>query len=261
MTNVTNDPVNSTLQPDGQRHGNRFEGVFTATRHQRKIRCPHCEVINLEKFVTYPHCAGCGALLTAEEPPRSQWAAWRRPLGPILWATIAGLAAVAVFSAALMLRRPPELGQLSLYGQVARRVPINGLLTLSLTLDAESSSSRETRTLKNPTFRISDNNLRDFNVLSITPKPASEIRSGSGHYFNFGSLPRGAQVQFVLRARRAGKHVLRVAAHADAHVPPPMNYVVAITVGPRKIELPAKTLSSEEKETVNAGTPGATLKN
>lgn len=199
-------------------------------RGMRKIRCPHCAVVNLEKFVTFPHCAGCGALLTKEATPRRAWTAWRRPLGPILWATVLCFAAAAAVGAALMLRRPATMGQMMVYGQAMRTVPVNGNLQLSLALDAIGGSAPEGSPLKNIEVRFDKSFLRSFQVVKISPMAQGESNRGSGHYFRFSQMAREAPIQFQFKARQPGRFKLKARVTADAQVA--TDYSATVTVKP-----------------------------
>lgn len=197
-------------------------------RGMRKIRCPHCAVINLEKFVTFPHCAGCGALLNKETPSRPQWTAWRRPLGPILWATVLCCAAVAAVGAAMMLRRPAAMGQMAVYAQTMRTVPLNGTMQLSLTVDTIEDTTRGNSMLRDVRVRLDREFLKKFTVVKVTPVPLSEMKSGRGHYFVFGQIPRETPINFQFKTLRAGRHELKASVSADSLVP--FDYLAFITV-------------------------------
>lgn len=226
----------------GQRRVNTVSKLFIPARGMKKIRCAHCEVVNLEKFVTYPHCAGCGALLTQEEAPRRAPLAWRRPLRPFLWATVVCIAAAAVVGAALMLRRPAAMGQLVAYGQTMRRVPIGGTLHLGLTIDT-IAAARESNVLNTVSVRFDESFLQKFPIVAVEPPAFTRKRSGSGHYFIFESVPRETQISFAFKSLRAGRHHLYAKIYAAAQLP--TEYQATVTVVPKpgskalgKISLP-----------------------
>lgn len=206
-------------------------GLWLPSRGLRKIRCPHCEVVNLEKFVTFPHCAGCGALLHKETAPRRNWTGWRRPLGPILWASVICLAAAGLVGSSMMLRRPAAPGQLVLYGQTVRRLPVGGALQLLLTVDTIGSSTRETNILREVTIRLDEDFLRNFVLVAIEPAAHSRSRSGSGHYFLFQQVPRETQFTFKFKALRAGRHKLQAQVNATAQMP--TDFAATISVMPK----------------------------
>lgn len=197
----------------------------------KKIRCPHCAVVNLEKFVSYPHCAGCGALLTEASPPRVPWAAWKKPLGPLLWATVAGLAGAAAVGAAMLLTRPVALGQMRVEGQIMRHVSVGQSVTLWLTLDAIGNRGRE---FKNVSVRLNRDAMQHFVFESSEPKAQSQSRAGSGQYFAFAPLARQSQIGLSLRAVRAGQVKLRASVRADNHLP--ADYNANVNVEPRRAD-------------------------
>jgi hypothetical protein len=219
---------------NGPHRGSGSAGLWLQPRGLRKIRCPHCEVVNLEKFVTFPHCAGCGALLHKETAPRRNWTAWRRPLGPILWASVICLAAAGIVGGSMMLRRPVAIDQqLVLYGQTVRRLPVGGALQLSLTVDTFGSSTRETNILREVTIRLDEDFLNSFALVSIEPAARLRTRSGSGHYFLFAQVPRETQFTFNFKALRAGRHKLQAQVNATAHMP--TDYTATISVTPKTV--------------------------
>jgi hypothetical protein len=203
----------------------------------KKIRCPRCAVVNLEKFVSYPHCAGCGALLTEAAPPRVPWAAWKKPLGPLLWATVAGLAGAAAVGAAMLLTRPVALGQMRVEGQIMRQVAVGQSVTLWLTLDTFGNRSRE---LKGVSVRLNRDTMRHFVFESSDPKAQNQSRAGSGEYFTFPPIMRQTQIGLSLRAVRAGQVKLRATVRAENQLP--ADYNANVTVMPRRaVSKPNKT--------------------
>ena len=195
----------------------------------KKIRCPNCAVVNLEKFVSYPHCAGCGTLLTEKEPRKPRWAAWKRPLGPILWATVVGGAVVAVVAALMLLSaKPVVFGRFDVTWEVQRRVAVGG--TVSMSLGLNTIDTRRVTTFKDVTLRLDKEFLRDFPVVAFSPRPRRQSRLGKGVYFVFGALPREQQISVKLRATRPGRHRMRASVSAEGQEPD--NYQATITVGP-----------------------------
>jgi hypothetical protein len=228
---VTGQQNGHARSPNGH-HRSSAARLFLQPRGMRKVRCPHCSVINLEKFVTYPHCAGCGALLTKETAPRHNWTAWRRPLGPILWATVLCCAGAAAVGAAMMLRRPAVMGQMVVYGQTMRNVPVNGMLRLSLTMDSIDGSSRENSVLEDVTVRFDEAFLRAFPLQDVKPPAQSQSRSGSGHYFLFKRVPRETQIDFTFKSLQAGRHKLRTRISAGAHQPTEFSANITVVTKP-----------------------------
>ena len=224
----------ATAQNGVGRYRLRVRNLFSPARTMRKISCPHCAVVNLEEFVTYPHCAGCGALLKKETPTRGPVIAWRRPLGPILWATVLCCAAAAAVGAAMMLRRPAVAGQMVVYGQAVRNVEVRGLMSLSLSLDTIGGAARDSSILKGVSIRLDKNFLQNFALLKITPPALEQKTLGSGHYFFFAPMPRETPITFDFKALNAGRHRLQAGINADAQLP--TDYLAFITVQPKKTD-------------------------
>jgi hypothetical protein len=207
------------------------------TRTMKKIRCPNCAVVNLEKFVTYPHCAGCGTLLTEKEPRKPRWAAWKRPLGPILWATVVGGAVVAVVAALMLLSaKPVVFGRFDVTWEVQRRVSAGS--TISMSLGLNTIDTRRISAFKDVTLRLDQDFLRDFPVVAFSPTPRSQSRLGKGIYFVFGTLPREQQISVKLRATRIGRHKMRASISAEGQEPD--SYQAMISVGPNGAAAPEK---------------------
>ncbi len=204
--------------------------AYALTRPMRKIRCPNCAVVNLEKFITYPHCAGCGALLAETGPRKLPWAAWRRPVGPILWATIVGGAvATAVASLMLLDARRISQGKIALYGQVQRRIELGSTLSLALvpdTIDAKSITA-----FKDVTLRFDKKFLHDFQITGSQPKLQRPSTLGKGEYFALGQLPRDGQINVQFKALRRGEHKLRATVYVKGHEPG--DYQATIIVRPK----------------------------
>ncbi|MDQ3815743.1 MAG: hypothetical protein M3347_17655 [Armatimonadota bacterium] len=194
----------------------------------KKIQCPQCAVINLDKFVTYPHCAGCGALLPQDETARETISAWRRPLGALLWATIVGCAAiVAIAVSVLFVSKPRELGQLIVYPQTPRTAPVGRKLVARFMVDAIDTSRRDP-SLQGVKLRMQQDFFQNFTLIAITPRP-DEIRNfGRGRYFYYQSLPRESQLRLILRAEHPGRHRLKATIYAQQHLP--VDYLATIRV-------------------------------
>lgn len=196
----------------------------------QKIRCPRCAVINLEKFVTFPRCAGCGVLLP-ETGSSPTLALWRRPVGSLLWASVVGCVAMGlVIVATVFEETPPPLGQLVVYGQGPRAARVGGLLVFRLTVDAvEEASLREGRSLKNVSLRLPRDFFKKFRFVSLDPSPDEVTRSGFGRYFHYQTLPRETRLRLVVRAQQAGQYRLIASLLAEGRSP--AQYRSTIMVG------------------------------
>jgi hypothetical protein len=198
----------------------------------KKIRCPRCGVINLEKFVTYPHCAGCGSMLPQLPEEAEHLPVWRRPLGPLLWVTaIAGAVVALVVAATMFERTPVEAGKLMVYGRAARNIRTDSELAIYLTLDpVDSEPTQQNETLKDVSLRLSREILENFEFVSLAPPPDSVLRSGTGRYLEYVSLPRDTQLELTLRPRQPGVHTISIAIYARDRDPAvPYNLTVRVT--------------------------------
>ena len=196
----------------------------------KKVRCPQCAVINLDKFVTYPHCAGCGALLPQIETSADAVSAWRRPLGPLLWATIVGCAAIGLIAAAVLLvPQPAESGKLIVYAQTQRITQVGNTLVVRLTIDSiGDTAARDDPALHGIKFRVPQEFFNKFALVSLEPRPDEVTNFGKGRYFYYGSLPRETQLRFTLRALQAGRHRLTTTIYAQQQLP--TDYLATIRV-------------------------------
>ena len=200
------------------------------TDRMRKIRCPHCNVINLEKFVTYPNCAGCGALLPEPVPERDS--TYRRPLKPLLWATVLGLigALVLVVTTLSTITTPVvEPAHLVIYGRVRHFVPVGRSVTVDLTLDTVEASASEEE-LSAVKMRLNDKFVKAFKIIAMTPPPDQTSRFGDGHYFEYESLPANAHLRFTALALHPGQYTMNLTVSAKDEVYG--QYHTVITVRP-----------------------------
>ena len=191
----------------------------------KKIVCASCGLVNLEKFVSYPHCAACGALLVTREEPTKWRAVWRRPVRPLFWmlAVGGGLAALG-WAIASVARETRERGDkpLLVYAQVARALAPDGTAGAVFTLD--SAEENPDATFQSVRLRLSRETQRDFVVVSLLPQPQLTETLGSGIYYGWSELPRGTSLRLMLRARALGASksgALRVRASVMAanHAP------------------------------------------
>ena len=197
----------------------------------KKIRCPRCGVINLEKFVTYPHCAGCGSMLPQTSDTTEHLPVWRRPLGPVLWVTVIAGAVVGLVIAATMFERTPvEFDQVVIYGQAARNLTLGKEFVIYLTLDAfDSVAAQHNEVLKDVSLRLEQNTLEKFEFVSLDPSPDTVLRSGTGRYLRYNTLPRETPLQLTMRPRQTGIHSISIKVFALDHDPSaPYNTTVRV---------------------------------
>lgn len=186
----------------------------------KKIHCPQCAVVNLEKFVSFPYCAGCGVLLPQGKEAAAPLPFWRRPLGPMLWVTAVGCAAggiVATTTAFTPASIDPD--HIVIYGQTPHTVQVGHLLTIGLTVDTIENPTAPAQNLADVKLRLSGDWLRKFSLVSLTPHPDTVTLGGNGRYYHYRSLPRNAQLKLTVRAVQPGQHHLKAVIYAQQQYP------------------------------------------
>lgn len=196
-----------------------------------KIVCGVCGLVNLDKFVTYPHCAGCGAHLPQMTPQAV--GVWRRPVRAPMWATVIGLCCVALgvlgFAVTRETRRVEEK-PLVVYVGVPRRMSLGQNAIVRLQLDTvEGDSGASSAPFGAVRLRLPGQTFRDFQVLSISPPPTSRSIAGSGRYFGWDELRLDQPIRLLLRPRRDGELRLSLMLFARDFSPFEMRRSVAVT--------------------------------
>jgi hypothetical protein len=216
----------------------------------KKIVCPRCGAINLEKFITFPHCAGCNALLpVVQSTPRQTF--WSRRLSATLWVGLLGGAGLSVLAGVVFYFQSAtgEFGQLLVYGQIPRRAVLQRAFVCHLTLDTiASSTSLSPGRLRNVRVRLPHRIDEAFGISNVQPKPDSEVVSGAGRYLIFDSLPVDTTLQIGLRPRLVGRQRLMVTVHANEHYSANLN--AAITVE-RPAAGPVRLLKKSPSPTIH----------
>jgi hypothetical protein len=171
----------------------------------KKVICPACGMVNLEKFVTFPHCAACGGPLAgASDAPV---AFWRRPVNALLWAMTLGLCCVGLAVAGILTARETrryEEKTLIVYVQTPRHLKVGRACKLRLGLDAVQNTVGTDPTFQNLQLRIPLAFQKDFTLISISPAPGSRVVRGNGIYFDFGNVAREQNLALTFVPRRAG---------------------------------------------------------
>lgn len=198
----------------------------------QKIRCPRCGVVNLEKFVTYPQCAGCGSTLPqlADSPIRF----WERPLGAFLWVSILGIAIAALIAAASLLTAPfDNQAQIIIYGRAPRRAAPRQTVIISMAIDAVGQSNLQQRApLKNVKLRLPRAIFKKLAFVSLDPKPDLITSTKGGRYFHYDTLSRETVLNLRLYALRIGKPRIQADFYADDHLPG--SYAVSVAISHSK---------------------------
>lgn len=188
----------------------------------KKIVCPQCGLVNLEKFVSFPHCAACGARLSA---PQSQPARWRtmakRPVKTLYVALAvgAGLGALAVGVIQLSRETRQRAGRpLLVYTQVPRSLASGAVGVATFTLD--SAEENPDSQFAGVQLNLSRQTLREIIVVSIQPTPELTEARGHTRYYIWESLPRGSVLRLGFKPRAAkGELHLRATLWATGYAP------------------------------------------
>lgn len=201
----------------------------------KKVLCQMCGLMNLEKFVTYPHCAGCGTRL-AETTTPTAFDRWKRPLGAPLWATFLGLCCAGLGYWGITIARETghaEQKQLLAYVQLPRDIYAGQTTSIELLLDIADAEGRQVRTFDDVRLRFPSSLSKDYALIGFTPSGRIQ-REGSGQYLVFDSLPRDESIVVTLRPRRAGKLPLSLGLFARDFTPYIYNGSLVVTRAPSK---------------------------
>ena len=176
----------------------------------KKVRCPRCYVVNLERFVTFPYCAGCGARLPIGESETAIHSAWRRPLGVLLWTSLFGVTLLGLFVAVRVfevpLSRAPDV---SATGSAPRRVVVGEEFALRINLEAAEGTKRN-QTLRAMQLRVLQSSLENLTLLEIQPPPDAIVNRGRARYFEYSAFKASDSVRLKLRATRPGHRSLQI---------------------------------------------------
>ena len=176
----------------------------------KKVRCPRCLVVNLERFVTFPYCAGCGARLPVGESEAAPHPAWRRPLGVLLWTSLFSVTLLGLFVAVRVfevpLSRAPDV---SATGSAPRRVVVGEAFALRLNVEAAEGTKRDA-TLRAMQLRVLQSSLKDLIVLEIQPQPNAIVDRGRARYYEYTSFSAGDAVTLKMRATQSGHRSLQI---------------------------------------------------
>ena len=196
----------------------------------KKTVCPRCGAINLEKFVTFPHCAGCAALLVS---PRAEERAphesiWRRPLRAGLWASLVGIALAGAMAMSFSTPEPGEPEQMLIYAQIPRQARMGRVMVCRLGLDSVRSDGRAPGELREVSWTLARGAERDWSVVSVSPSPNSFTRRNGRPAWHYRSWPIESPWSVRLQPRARGRRVLVGAASAAEHLPLPWRTTVTV---------------------------------
>ncbi|RYG72051.1 hypothetical protein EON80_04535 [bacterium] len=199
----------------------------------KKVLCQMCGLVNLDKFVTYPHCAGCGIRL-AETTTPSSLENWKRPLGTPLWATIIGLCCAGLAYWGITIARETghaDASKLIAYIEVPRNASVGTVTFVKLLPDSVESENMPVRTFHDVRLRVSRSNFEDFAFVDISP-PSVMQSEGSGRYFVYESLAHDEPITLKLRPLRAGQAQLSLSLFARDFTPFSIRSTVKVTRPP-----------------------------
>ena len=203
----------------------------------KKIVCPHCGTINLEKFVTYPHCAGCSALLGATvELPRPAW--WRRRVRAGWWAAVLGAAILALVALAISETDVHQNGPLVVFPQMPREVEVGQTLDCRLNFNALRDNGTTAQRLQNLRLRFGRQFDKQWQIVAIAPKPNSDQQTVAGRLVKYASWPSDTVWSVQLRPRKVGSQEFRIAIDAKDFLA--TQYSTTITVSKAATVPPAK---------------------
>jgi hypothetical protein len=173
----------------------------------KKVLCPVCGLMNLEKFVTFPNCAGCGARLPVVIPETSLFERWKRPLRAPLWATFVALCCAALGFWSLTFTRETDREDIKLVAYVQLPHEQNSEQTVAVKFQLDTTQADDSVTIpqfSNVRLRIAKATFDDFSFVAVSPRGRS-VQTGGENYIIFGSIARNQPLQILLRPRRAGK--------------------------------------------------------
>lgn len=178
----------------------------------KKVVCAHCGLVNLDKFVSFPHCAACGALLEPQAP--AKWRTiWRRPVSPLYWMlavgsglTVLGLSVASITRETRTVSDKPLL----VYTQIPRDFAPGQTLRVQFTLD--SALEHPDNNFERVSLRLSQQTQRDFINITIQPPPAAIEERGRGRYYIWDELPRNTTLKLALQSRPQTEAILQIQA-------------------------------------------------
>jgi hypothetical protein len=201
----------------------------------KKVLCQMCGLMNLEKFVTYPHCAGCGTRL-AETANPSSLDRWKRPLRAPLWATIVGLCCAGLGFWGISIARETssvEEKQLIAYIQIPHSFTVGTESAIQLTLDTTKANDTGIRNFYDVRLRLAKSTFEDFVLVSTTPEHRIS-NEGKGSYLTFDSVPRDEPILLKISPRHPGKAKFAFGLYVRDFTPFEWQSSLKVTRGPRQ---------------------------
>lgn len=169
----------------------------------KKVVCARCGLVNLDKFVSFPHCAACGALLQVTQAPPRWRRVWRRPVRPIYWMLAVGSGLATLGFAIASIARETQGGgdkPLLVYAQIPRKVAKGQQVVAKFTLDSALENAGDS--FENVSLRLTRETQRQFVIILVKPPPDAIEMRGRGRYYLWKELPRGSAIQLTIMPRQ-----------------------------------------------------------
>lgn len=200
------------------------------------IRCPHCGVVNLSKFVTYPFCAGCGNRLPLPPP----LAFWRRSVGPQAWAFLLCGCALCVLASVALLVSPEEMGQLTVSGDDSLYARAGEEVSLQLQVKQQGEEGAPNETVLNDLIlRIPTKNKDKLGLLSVQPRPNLQYPDGTAYCYLYREFSPVNPIVLTMRPRTTGD--LRLFTLLSANRQTSAGFRATVHVQPQSVKIPGTT--------------------
>ena len=172
----------------------------------KKVVCARCGLVNLNKFVSFPHCAACGALLPQQQPSFNRWRGLgKRRVRPLYWMLAVGsglgMLGLAIASVARETRARNDK-PLLVYSQIPRTAAPGQTVKAQFTLDSALENPDDNFQLVS--LRLGDDTQRKWVIVNVNPAPDSSEMRGRGRYYLWDELPRNTTIVITLQARATG---------------------------------------------------------
>ncbi len=116
---------------------------------------------------------------------------------------------------------------LLIYSQIPRRIAPDGFIYSSFTLDTVEEYPNAT--FADVQLRFARDTLQKFELVTITPPPATRESFGSGQYYFWPSLKRAETVRIVLIPKTTGNLSFRFMVYAKDHLPLQARNTIRVT--------------------------------
>ncbi len=172
----------------------------------KKVVCAQCGLVNLDKFVSFPHCAACGALLAQPEKPARWRGKLRRPVRPFYWILAVGsgvaMLALAIANLAAESRNSGDK-PLLVYSQIPRVLRVGQMATAQFTLDSALKDADDK--FEDFSLRVSQQTQSHVVIISVQPTPDATEMHGHGLYYKWDELPRSSIIKITFMPGKTEK--------------------------------------------------------